>query len=39
MRTNAHREIKSTAVAFAHTPLNPLNIRAVDTCEFDVNAK
>lgn len=28
-----------TVVIFEHNPLNPLTVKAVNTCEFDVNAK
>lgn len=28
-----------TLVIFEHNPLNPLTVKAVNTCEFDVNAK
>ncbi|MGF6374121.1 ubiquinone/menaquinone biosynthesis C-methylase UbiE [Paraburkholderia sp. RAU6.4a] len=30
---------RGTVVIFEHNPLNPLTVRAVNTCEFDVNAK
>jgi ubiquinone/menaquinone biosynthesis C-methylase UbiE len=30
---------RGTVVVFEHNPLNPLTVKAVNTCEFDVNAK
>ncbi|SAK89894.1 methyltransferase [Caballeronia hypogeia] len=30
---------RGTLVIFEHNPYNPLTVRAVNTCEFDVNAK